>query len=171
MKLYGSKIPYIARDIIRTLTSNEQIEVSNREEAELDIQSVLKEYLRRDRETTEEAKDLIEKRGLPHGQFAKIKRLVADRKEHALGDDGVVWMATQILETFMQSRHIDEIFAEDGDLRRAMIEIINRHTAIEDELDEEVRKRIRNLQEGGSQWDAEYGRVMEQIKRKRGLSD
>ena len=36
------------------------------------------------------------------------------------------------------------------------------------ELDAEVRGQLRNLKEGTSQWDIEYARVLEQVKRKRG---
>jgi hypothetical protein len=171
MKLYGAKVPIIARDIIRQLTAAEQIEVNNQEEAELDIQSVLKEYIRRDREVTEESKDMIEHRGISHGQFGKVKRMIADRKGHGLGEDGILWMCNQILETFMQSQFVEEIFATDSELRRKMTEIMRRHMLVDEELDAEVRTRIKNLQEGSAHWEVEYGRVMDQIKRKRGLTD
>lgn len=169
MKLYSAKIPIIARDVIRDLTATGDIEVNNQEEAELDIQSVLKEYLRTDREITERTKDLIESRGLPHGHFGKIKRMVAEEKGFGLGDEGIVWICSQILETFMMSKFIEEIFASDADLRKKMRPIIRRHMLVDDEMDAEVRKRIQNLQEGSANWDVEYSKVMEQIKLKRGL--
>lgn len=171
MRLYGAKIPIIAREIIRQLTAAEQIEVNNSDEAELDIQSVLKEYIRRDREVTEETKDILERRGFSHSQFGKVKRQVAERKGHGLGDEGILWMCNQILETFMQSQFVEEVFATDVELRRAMTEIFRRHTAVDEELDTEVRQRIKNLQEGSAQWDVEYARVMEQLRRNRGLTD
>jgi hypothetical protein len=170
MKLYTSKIPVIAREIIQHLTETDQIEVNNREEAELDIESVLKEYLRRDREITERTKDIIEQRGLPYGHFAKTKRLLAEREGHSLGEDAVVWVCSQILETFMQSQFVEEVYATDFELRKEMTGIIRRHTAVDEELDAEVRQRIKNLEEGGAAWEVEYGKVMEQIKRKRGLN-
>jgi hypothetical protein len=40
---------------------------------------------------------------------------------------------------------------------------------VDEELDEEVRRRIKNLQEGTSTWEVEYGKVLDQIKRNRGL--
>jgi hypothetical protein len=169
MRLYSAKIPIIARDVIRDLTATGDIEVNNQEEAELDIQSVLKEYLRTDREITERTKDLIESRKLPHGHFGKIKRMVAEEKGFGLGDEGIIWICNQILETFMQSKFIEEIFASDADLRKKMRPIIRRHMLVDDELDAEVRKRIQNLQEGTANWDIEYSKVMEQIKAKRGL--
>lgn len=171
MRLYSTKIPIIAREIIRQLTAAEQIEVNNSDEAELDIQSVLKEYVRRDREVTEETKDILERRGLSHSQFGKVKRQVAERKGHGLGDDGSVWICNQILETFMQSQFVEEVFAADVDLRHAMMDIIRKHTAVDEELDTEVRQRIKNLEEGSAHWDVEYARVMEQLRRNRGFTD
>jgi hypothetical protein len=171
MKLYSAKIPVIARDIVQQLTKDGDIEVNNHEEAELDIQSVLKEYLRMDREITERAKDIMQSRNMPHGQFGRIKRAVAEDKGFGLGEEGVLWICNQILEIFMQSKFIEEIFASDLELRKKMKVIVQRHMQVEEELDEEVRKRIQNLQEGTATWDIEYSKVMEQIKQKRGLKD
>ena len=171
MKLYTSKIPRVAADLIKQLLDDGDIEVESREEAELDIQAVLKEYLRMDREITERAKDLIESRKLSHGHFAKVKRLEADRREFGLGEEGIIWICNQILETMMQSTFIEEIYATDADMRRKMKELLVRHMMVEEELDVEVRQRIRNLQEGSNSWDVEYSKVMDQIKRKRGLRE
>src|SRR5260370_21269944 len=35
---------------------------------------------------------------------------------------------------------------------------------VDEELDEEVRRRIKNLQEGTSTWEIEYGKVLDQIR-------
>ena len=171
MKLYSSKIPKISEDLIKQLTADGDIEVESREEAELDIQSVLNEYKRMDREITELAKDLIESRKLSHGAFSKVKRLEADRRGFGLGEDGIIWICNQILETMMQSNFVDEIFASDAEMRRKMKDILNRHMNVDEEMDFEVRQRIRNLQEGGDAWNIEYTKVMDQIRNKRGLKD
>lgn len=176
MRLYSAKIPIIARSIIGELiepTSDgtPAIEVNNREEAELDIQAVLKEFLRTDRELTEQAKDLLEQRKLPHGAFGKVKRMVAEQKGFGLGEEGIIWICNQILETFMQSKFIEEIYASDADMRRVMKDILRRNMMVDEELDLEVRKRIQNLQEGTATWDIEYSKVMEQIKHKRGIKE
>jgi hypothetical protein len=41
---------------------------------------------------------------------------------------------------------------------------------VDEELDQEVRERIRNLEEGTQSWELEYSRVMEQMKTKHGLN-
>lgn len=169
MKLYRAKIELIARELIDRLVREGDIEVNNHAEAEVDIQSVLKEYLRLDREITEEAKDALAARKLSYGQFGKIKRLLAEQKGLGLGEESIGWMCSQILETFMQSTFVDEVFSSDSDLRRKMRDILRKHMTVDEELDAEVRQRIRNLEEGTNTWDVEYGKVMEQIRRKRGL--
>ncbi len=171
MKLYAGKIDSISADIIRTLVNGGDIEVANRGEAELDVASVLKEYVRVDRELTERAKDIMEIRGLSYSAFGRTKRSLAEQKDFGLGDEGINWMVTQILELFMQSTHIEEIFADDPSMRRTMKDVLRKHMMVDEELDKEVRERIRNLQEGTSAWDVEYGRVMDQIKSKHGIKE
>ena len=171
MKLYAGKIDTIASELIGRLVTDGDIEVADRQEAELDVASVLKEYLRVDRELTERAKDILEIRGLGYSAFGRTKRHLADQKDFGLGEEGINWMTTQILELFMQSAHIDEIYAEDKDLRRKIKEILHKHMAVDEELDREVRQRIKNLQEGTNAWDVEYSRVMDQMKKKHGINE
>ncbi len=169
MRLYSGKIPVIASEIVRSLADSEEIAVTNRPEAELDVQAVLKEYVRLDREITDKAKDLLQKRNLPYEHFGKIKRTMAAEKGFAFGEDGLEWMTNQMIESFMQSPHVEDVFVEDAVLRRRMSDILKKHMAVEEELDEEVRRRIKNLQEGTSTWEIEYGKALDQIKRNRGL--
>ncbi|MFH1132290.1 MAG: DUF507 family protein [Pseudomonadota bacterium] len=171
MKLYGTKIPIIAREIVRHLTANGNIEVNNYDEAELDIQAVLREYLRVERDITNSTKDLMENRKLAHDQFGKTKRAMAEQKGFPLAEEGILFMCNQILETFMQSQFVEEIYASDADMRKNMKEILRRHMLVDEELDVEVRQRIKNLTEGSSQWDVEYGKVMEQLRHTRDLKD
>ncbi len=171
MKLYTAKIDPIARDIIAKLVADEAIETAERTEAELDVASVLKEYIRLDRELTDRAKDIMEIRGLGYSAFGRTKRGLAEKKDFGLGDEGLNWMATQILEIFMQSKHIEEVYDDDASLRRKIKGILTKHTKVDDEIDREVRQRIKNLEEGTSTWDMEYSRVMGQIKQKHGISE
>ena len=94
---------------------------------------------------------------------------MAGEKSFGLGDEALDWMTNQMIESFMQSPHIEEVFVEDGVLRRKMADILKRHMMVEDELDAEVRRRIKNLEEGTSTWEVEYQKALEQIKRNRGL--
>ena len=169
MRLYSGKIPLIGTEIVKSLAEAGDIEVTDRSEAEMDVQAVLKEYVRLDREITEKAKDLLQKKNLPYEQFGKIKRTLAGEKAFGLGEDGLEWMTTQMIESFMQSPHVEEIYVEDTVLRKRMSDILKKHMQVDEELDEEVRRRIKNLEEGTSTWEVEYGKVLDQIKRNRGL--
>ena len=169
MRLYSGKIPVIGTELVKSLVESGDIAVSDKAEAELDVQAVLKEYLRLEREITDRAKDVLQKRNLPYEQFGKVKRALAGEKGFGLGDEGLEWMTNQMIESFMQSPHIDEIFAEDSVLRKKMADILKRHMMVEEEIDAEVRKRIKNLEEGTATWEVEYNKAVDQIKRNRGL--
>jgi uncharacterized protein len=169
MKLYPGKVDTIAAEIIHRLVDEGDVEVSNRAEAQLDVASVLNEYLRVDKELTERAKDILEIRGLGFSAFGRTKRQLAEQREFGLGEEGIIWICNQLNEIFMSSAHIDEIFADDTTLRRKLKDILRKHMAVDEELDQEVRQKIKNLQEGTSAWELEYNRVMEQMKKKHGL--
>jgi hypothetical protein len=171
MRLYAGKIPVIAAELVKALVDGDDLSVLDRGEAELDIQAVLKEYLRLERECTEKAKDLLQKRNLPYEHFGKIKRQIANEKAFGLGDEGLDWMTTQMIESFMQSPHVEEVFADDAVLRKKMTDILKKHMQIDDEIDAEVRRRIKNLEEGTATWEVEYQKALDQIKKNRRLDE
>ncbi len=171
MRLYAGKVDTIAAEIITKLTSDGDIEVSDGKEAQLDAASVLKEYIRVDKELTERAKDILEIRGLPYAHLGRTKRQLAEQKDFGLGEDGITWICNQMLEAFMQSRHIEEVFADDLTMRRKIKDITRKHMMVDEAIDQEVRDRIKNLEEGTSAWEVEYGKVLEQIKQKHGVKE
>ena len=63
-----------------------------------------------------------------------------------------------------------EIFAEDMAMRKKLAPVLKKHMDVESGLDEEVRSKIKNLEEGTANFEIEYSKVMEQIKRKKGLT-
>lgn len=170
MKLFSGKVDIIAAEITQRLLSAESIETDSPNEVELDIASVLKEYIRRDRRLTDEAKDICERQGLPYNSFPKLKRQLAKKENFVIGDDAMDYIMDQIIGVFMHSQFVDEIFAADNELKVVMRETLRKHTEIEDEIDEEARRKIRNLQEGTNEWEIEYKRAMDQVKKRRKLS-
>jgi hypothetical protein len=170
MRLYSGKIPVIAGDIVRTLTTDKDIEVTNPREVEADLESVLKEYLRVDRELSERAKDRLEATGGDRTELNRIKRTLAEQRGFGLGDEALSWILNQLVQMLMRSTNVDEVFSDDEVMRRKMRTILQKHMAVDDELDKEVRAKIKNLQEGTNTWEVEYAKVMDQVKRKKGLS-
>lgn len=171
MRLYSGKVDTIAAEIIARLSQESDIEVGDPAEAQLDAASVLKEYIRVDKELTERAKDILEIRGLPYSHLGRTKRQLADQKDFGLGEEGITWITNQLLEAFMNSRHIDEVFSDDVVLRRKIKDICKKHMMVDETIDQEVRDRIKNLEEGTSAWEIEYAKVLEQIKQKHGVKD
>ena len=171
MRLFSGKIPTIADELLRTLTGEGHIEVlpENADETQLDVESVLREYLRTEREIEEEARDLLEARGLGHEGFGKAKRKVAESRKFGLGEDGIDWIVEQLLDLFMHTHHIEEIYAEDIVIRRVSARVLKKHMAEDQDLKREVERRLKNLQEGTTSWDVEYSKVEARLRRLRGL--
>jgi len=91
MRLYSGKVKVIASEIARELINSEAIEVEKQNEHEvvLDIESILKEYLRTDREISSEARDIMEARRLNYSKFGRIKRDIAKKRNFGLGEDAI----------------------------------------------------------------------------------
>jgi hypothetical protein len=170
MRLFSGKIPTISEEIVRQLTAENDIETEAPQEVVLDIESVLKEYLRYERSVGDEAKNRLEQRGLPYAQLGKLRSQVAREKGAPQADDVLPYLLDQILSLLFHSKNVEEIFSEDPDLRKKITVILRKHMDVGGELDEEVRSKIKNLEEGTASFEIEYQRVMGDIKRKKGLS-
>lgn len=171
MRLYRSQIPRIAEDIIQELCLDGDIvvEAENRVEAEKDIRSIMDEYLRQESRIVNETREHMEQHNVTYDQFGKVKSGFADAKGHPTGDDGIRWIVGQILENFMLSQFVDEVFGEDRSMRKTLMRIFRKHLIEEAELDREVRGRLKNMRPGTDKWDIEYRRVLDEVMRKRGL--
>jgi hypothetical protein len=170
MRLFSSKIPHITEAVTRALVDPGDIEITDRDEFKRDVESILREYLRKERELTEQAKDLLEARGLPYSDLYRTKRQLAEREDFAIGDESINWIASQLLELFMQSQFVEEIYADDDKLRRVIKDVLRRNMQADEDLDREVRKHLKHLDEGTSSFEIEYQKQLEAIKRKHGLS-
>jgi len=170
MRLYRGKIETIAEDVIRTLKEQESIELESELEARQDIEAVLKEYLRLEREIVDDAKNRMEARGLGYSPLGKVKSQVSKERGAPSQDEVLPYLLDQIMHLLFHSANIAEIFAEDVELRKSITPILRKHMEVDSDLDREVRSKIKNLTEGTTDFDVEYARVTEQIKQKRGLS-
>lgn len=171
MKLYPGRITAIASEIVQAITEDGDVEVlpESISEVELDVAAVLKEYIRGERDLTDRARETIATRNLPPSQIHKIRNQLAEQRKFGIGDDTIDYITGQIIEMLMHSGHVEEVYSEDHDLRRKMRPVLRRHMEIDTELDQEVRDRIKNLDEGTSTWEIEYQRVMDQLKQNKKL--
>jgi uncharacterized protein len=169
MRLYSSKISTIVEAVNKTLVDAGDLEVSDREEFKRDVESILKEYRRKDRELTDRAKDELERKKLAYSDLFKLKRSMADEQDFGIGEEALNWIANQLLELFMQSKFVSEIYADDSVIRKKLKEILRRHMQADEDLDREVRRHLKHLTENTSTFEIEYQKQLELIKRKHGL--
>jgi len=171
MKLYAGRIPTISTEIVEGLVAAGDIEVETSEvpEVSIDIESVLKEYLRVEREITDRARDVIANKGLPYNHLNKIKAQIAGQRGFGLADESIDYITDQIIEILFHTVRVEEVFSEDQELRKKMRPVLRKHMALDSDLDLEVRGRIKNLEEGTSTWEVEYQKVMEDLKHTKNL--
>jgi hypothetical protein len=107
---------------------------------------------------------------LPYAQLGKLRNQVAKEKGAPQSDDVLPYLIDQILNILFHSRNVDEIFSEDTELRKKVAPVMRKHMDVGGELDEEVRSKIKNLEEGTATFEIEYQRIMGDMKRKKGLT-
>lgn len=169
MRIHAARVPQIAAEMVSLLTKDGSVETESPKEMQLDIEAVLNQYIRDEQEVSEKAKDMLAARNLPPTDLGKIKRLVADQRKLKLGDEAIDYLLDQLLEMLMHSNNVEEVFAEDYELRRRMREPLRRQLGDEEELQREVRAQLKHVEEGSALWEVEYRRMLEDMKRRKGL--
>ena len=172
MKIYKTKVPKIAMEIVSSLGSSGDIEILPEKvpELELDLKAVIEGWLRTDEKIHEEAKDQMDKRQLPYSEFRGVKRAIAKRENHATGDEGLDWIMGQMVDCLVNvSPNVEEVFVEDNVLKRKIHDVFIRNTVDEDAIDAEIRAKMKNIQEGTPAWEIEYQKHSREVKKKHGL--
>ena len=170
MRLYGAKVGPLAQEVVRSLVTAKDIETDAQREVVADVEAVLKSYLDTERIVDDKTRELLQRTGRGTTEFSRVRQQVAEHHGIKVGDDTLDYLLDQVVEMLLHSSHVEEVFAEDVELRRRMAPIFKRYMAADAELEAEVRAQLRHVREGTSQWDIEYARVLEAVKRKRGLS-
>jgi hypothetical protein len=169
MRLFPGAIPSLSADIVRTLLEAKDIEAEAPREVEADLASVLKSYVEQEREVADKAKDLMQARNLGTQELGRMRKLVADQRGFKAGDEMVDYLLDQLVSMLLHSTNVDEVYAEDVELRRKMAPVLKRHLAVDEQLEQETRARLKHVQEGTRTWEVEYRRVMEDIRRRKGI--
>jgi hypothetical protein len=169
MWLHRGKIPLVATEMVRALTDGGDIECESPREVQVDLEAVLTQYLNDEQEITDRARDLVATRGLPQGELARMKKLVAEQKHVRIGEEAIDYLLDQLIEILMHSNNVAEVFAQDHVLRLRMREPLRKQYAAEEQIEQEVRGRLKHVQEGTQMWEVEYRRMMDDIKRRKGL--
>ncbi|MCU0691938.1 MAG: DUF507 family protein, partial [Polyangiaceae bacterium] len=84
-------------------------------------------------------------------------------------DEMLDYLLDQLIAMLLHSGNVDEVFATDVDMRRKMATVLKKEMALEEQIEQETRAQIKHVQEGTRTWEIEYRRVMEDIKRRKGV--
>lgn len=171
MKLYRARIPAIANTVITELANGGDIEVEaeNMSEAELDLVSIMEEYLRRDFQLRERVKEQMSMANVGYDQFGRWRSRLAEEWNHPTGDAVGKFLARQFIENFMISRFIEEVYTEDGELWRKTLDLIRSHDVDERALREEAVASIKNEREGTVDYEIAMQKAMREVKKRKGL--
>ncbi len=172
MRLYRKIIPKISKDIISTLRDDGDVEIDDTklEEAELDVAAILVEYCNAEDRLNQETREALSRRGLSPDRFAQVKKGLAEARQHKTGEEGLEYVINQMLEGLMHSRNVEEVFAEDHEMRKKIHNTMVKYLGIDEEIDRDARSRLKNMREGSAEWDVEYEKIVLQLKRARGLA-
>lgn len=169
MRLYAGRISAICAELTKVLGANGRVEFENRTEAELDFESVLKEFLRLERSVMDEARRRNGVRGGSAMGVGRLRAEVAKEKNFPGQDEQLPYILKQLLDMLFYSNNVAEVFADDVTLRKTIVPVLKKHMSVEDDLDREVRGRIKNFQEGTQAFEVEYEKVLAQIRRNKQL--
>jgi hypothetical protein len=170
MRLFAGRVSPIAQEVVKVLVSAGDIEAEHPTEVVLDVEAVLKNYLSMEKDVNEKTRELLERTSRSGEQYTRVREQIADSKGIKVGDETLDYLLDQVVEMFGHSQNVDEIYAQDVELRRKMAPVFKKHMGEDDKLDAEVRGNLKHMKEGTREWDVEYGRMVEIVKRKRGLS-
>lgn len=170
MRLYSGKIPAIAQEIVSSLVARESIETDTPKEVVADLEAVLKEYLRNEREISDEAKLQMERQGMSYSMLTKVRGQIAKERGFPPPDEFLPYIVEQLIEMLFHSNNVEEVFADDVELRKVVTPVLRKHLEVEESLDREIRARLKHLEDGTPAFEIEYQKLVDQMKRKKHLS-
>jgi hypothetical protein len=155
--------------MLQLLQADGQIETAMPREVQLDLEAVMNQYIRTEQELVDRARQTLDSRGLSNRDFGRVLHTLADQKGVKVGEEALDYVLEQLLEMLLNSSNVEEIFAEDHELRRQLRIPLRKQGNTEEKVDKAVRAQIKHTEEGSPLWEIEYQRMMEDIRRRRGL--
>src|SRR6185436_18672205 len=143
----SGRVGPISSEVVKVLTAAGDIETESPQEVVKDVEAVLRSYLSTEKDVNERTKELLERTNRPMTEYGRVRSQIADSKGIKVGDEMLDYLLDQVVEIFHHSANVDEIFAEDVELRRKMAQVFKKHLAQDSELDAEVRAQLRHLSE------------------------
>jgi hypothetical protein len=170
MLLTPMKVHDVAREMLQLLQAEGHIESSMPREVQLDLEAVLNQYIRTEQELIARARQTLDSRGLSNRDFGRVLQTLADQKGVKVGEEAMDYVLEQLLEMLLNSSNVDEIYAEDHDLRRQLRIPLRKLEDLEMQKSEKKPARVVSLapEEATPSWELEYNKLLEDIRRRRG---
>jgi hypothetical protein len=150
MTLYPKVIPAISRETIRLLMQDGDIEVEpvRIADAKMDLSAIMREYLTNEERVNQATRETLHRRGYDDSRFNQVKREMADVRGFKMGDEGIEYVISEMVEFLLASRNVEEVFAGDDVLRQKIFAVMKKHLDVDAEIEREARARLKDLQEG-----------------------
>ncbi len=169
MFLAPHKISEVAREMVQSLLKEEHIETNLPREVQLDLEAVLNQYSRTEQDLLMKARATLDARGLSPRDLPRVLKGLADQRKVKVGEEALDYVLEQLVEMLLNSSNVEEVFAEDHDLRRQLREPLRKRAQDEVKVDKKVRSQLKHVKEGGALWEVEYQRMLEDIRRRKGI--
>lgn len=169
MFLPPNKVSEVAQEMLKLLLESGDIETELEREVQLDLEAVLNQYLRTEQELQTKARDTLSLQGRPSSDFGRVLKALAEQRKVKVGDEAIDYVLEQLVEMLLNSSNVEEIYAEDHELRRKLRIPLRKQVNADQDIDRAVRKQMKHVEEGSTLWEVEYRRMMEDIRRRRGV--
>ncbi len=169
MLLPPHKVTDVARDMFQALQRSELIETNLPREVQLDLEAVLNQYIKTEQDLVTRARQTLESRGLTNRDFGRVLQGLAEQKGVKVGEEGMDYLLEQLLQMVLNSSNIEEIYGEDHEIRRELRAPLRKVNEQREKVDREVKAKVSIVEEGSPVWEIEYQKMMEEIRRRRGL--
>lgn len=164
-----SKVTEVAKEMVQELRDAGDLETESPYEVQLDLEAVLRQYLRTEQDISTQARDALATRGLAPTEYGRILKNLSDQRGVKVGEDAMDYVLDQLSEMLLNSANVEEIYIEDHELRRRLRIPLRKHVNQTPEIDRAVRKQMKHVEEGGPLWEIEYRRMLDDIRRRRGM--
>lgn len=171
MKLYRARVPAIAHAVIERLVNDGDldVELEARADAEADLVAIMESYLRRDQDLREAVRNEMERRNMPYNEYTKARTDVASQWNHPTGNEVEKFLSRQFNENFMISPSIGEVFGDEREMFRKMVDTLKNFDVDEGALRAEAEERIKNVAEGSVERQDALNRALRDVRKKHGL--
>jgi uncharacterized protein len=129
VRLDPKVIPVISSETIHLLTREGDIEVEPTRiaDAEMDLSAIMREYLTNEERVNQATREALERRGYDQSKFDQVKREMADLRGFKMGDEGIEYVISQMIEFLLISRNVEEVFVADDVLRPKIHGVMSMH--------------------------------------------